>query len=144
MSKYRLLFLFIICSCTTDVAKQHVKVEPKVDGSLKIIGLDPAIIQAIVRDTMADKWQNLFPVYKIPKRLDSEDYQPPQPGNYTVAGDAILFAPDTPFVKGNSYYIRLYLYEEGTSMWDIISKKNKLGQYRYNDILFEPQYLKNK
>lgn len=144
MKKPWLFLLLMLWACSPDKGTQDIQLGLTGSGALKLTGLDIAIMHDIDRDTARDKWQNLFPVYRMPAPDDSNNYALPQPGAYTIAGNHVQFTPDTPFVKGTTYYVRFYLYNQGVSMWDVLTKKTRPGQYSYRDILFDPQYLKNK
>ena len=105
------------------------------DGSLKISGPDKLVLDEIQRDSAV--WQNLFSVYRMPADTDMKDFQRPQSGAYRLMGDTILFMPDTPFTKGQTYFLRCYQFGEGKSDWDIIKHKQKLGSQAYTDLTFK-------
>ena len=98
--------------------------------------MDIAIVQDISRDSIAD-WQSLAPIYRMPADTDMKDYQKPQPGKYNVTGSTVIFTPDTPFVKHQTYFLRLYQYGEGNNTWDYIKGNKKPGKPRFVDLIFK-------
>jgi hypothetical protein len=105
--------------------------------SLQFTGLDAAIIGEISRDSSIQVWQNLIPVYRMPADTDLKDYQPAQPGKYTVVDNAVVFTPDTPFAKNQSYFVRYYQYGAGHSIWEHISHHTKIDKQQYTDLIFK-------
>ena len=105
--------------------------------SLKIIGFDKAIIAEIGRDSSNDAWQALLPIYKMPADTGLKDYQDAQPGKYTIADSLVVFTPDTSFKKGQIYFLRYYLYQEGADVWQYIRDKKRPGSLSYKDLLFK-------
>ena len=105
--------------------------------SVKFKGLDYAIISEINRDSVPNGWENLLPVYRMPADTDMKDYQPVQHGVYKVKGSAVVFTPDTPFVKGRVYFMRYYQFGGSDNMWDFISGKKKLRGMRYIELIFK-------
>ena len=105
--------------------------------NLKISGLDYAIVQDINRDTTANVWQNLIQVYRMPADTDMKDYQPIQPGKYMVKDSAVVFIPDTPFDVHQTYFMRYYQYDKGSSAWDYIKNHQKPDKKQYQDLIFK-------
>lgn len=126
----------VLWGCSPDGGKTSVQIGLQVNGSLKITGPNPAILGEISRDSTPGIWQQLLPVYKMPADTELKDYQLPQPGTYRLSGDAVLFTPDTPFIKWKSYYLRYYRFGEGKSVFDIIKNKRRLGTQAYTDLVF--------
>jgi hypothetical protein len=136
--KKLVLLLLVCCSACRFNAKEapvYVKLINN-SRSVKFTGLDPAILGEIGRDTTKDLWENLLPVYHMPADTDLKDYLQPQPGKYIVADTAIVFTPDTPFVKGQTYYLRYYHFDEGKTVLDILKNKRTLGRQPYTDLVF--------
>ena len=104
------------------------------NSAIKLSGIDEAITGEIARDSTAGIWEKLLPVYKMPKDTDLKNYQPVQPGRYKVKAGSVVFTPDTPFVKGQLYFMRYYHFE-GSSIWDYIKGKKRLGEAGYSDLL---------
>jgi hypothetical protein len=110
--------------------------------SLIIKGLDGEPIDALGNDsvtTTAD-WQTLIPIYKMPADTSLKDYQPMQPGQYAIGGennDEVIFKPDTPFSKGQTYFVRCYDFAQGSSLTDHILRHSKMGQHSYTDLIFK-------
>jgi len=105
--------------------------------TLKISGLDYAIIQDINRDTITNVWQNLIQIYRIPADTDMKDFQPIQPGKYMVKDSAVVFMPDTPFDAHQTYFMRYYQYDKGSTAWDYIKNHQKPGKKQYQDLIFK-------
>jgi hypothetical protein len=105
--------------------------------NLKITGIDYAIMQDINRDTTANIWQNLIQVYRMPADTDMKDFQPIQPGKYMVKDSAVVFIPDTPFNLHQTYFMRYYRYDKGSTAWDYIKNHQKPGKKQYQDLIFK-------
>ena len=103
---------------------------------LIITGLDYAAIAELRSDTTGTLWRNLVPVYKMPADTDMKDYLKAQPGKYVVEGTAVIFSPDTPFVKSQPYFIRYYQYNKGTNVLNAARSGQKLGTMPYTDLIF--------
>ena len=105
--------------------------------TLKITGLNNVIVQDINRDTTANKWQQLIPVYRMPVDTDMKDFQPIQPGKYLVKDSLIFFTPDTPFARQQTYFVRHYHYDEDRSVWSFIKGERHAGKINYTDLIFK-------
>jgi hypothetical protein len=46
------------------------------------------------------------------------------------------FTPDTPFIKGQTYFMRYYQFDGGIKPWDMMRGKKKLGSVNYQDLVF--------
>jgi len=137
--KKAILFLLIICcyACKSKTANT-IQISLADSGhTLKFNGLDPSIIGEISRDTAVNIWQSLIPVYKMPADTDMKDFQTAQPGKYLVSGSTVLFTPDTPFAKQQTYFIRYYRYADGNSLLDYLKKQKKLSVPQYTDLPFK-------
>jgi hypothetical protein len=131
-----LLFLFCLgCAHQSKQAAVHIRLINN-NQSIKFTGLDYAIMSEINRDSVTDIWENLLPVYKMPADTDLKDYQPVQHGLYKLTDSAIVFTPDTPFVKNRTYFMRYYQFDGGVNVWDFIKGKKKLRGIRYVDLAF--------
>jgi hypothetical protein len=129
--------LSLLYSCSPTQPKITFKMSPQPNGTLKISGPDASILGEIQRDSIPGLWQSLIPVYRMPADTDLKDYQPPQPGIYSLQDSIVVFKPDTPFVKGRAYFIRYYHYDETKSIWDMVKNKQKLGSQPHNDLVFK-------
>ncbi len=107
------------------------------DHSVKIKGLEYAVIREINRDSVTDGWQNLLPVYRMPADTDMKDYQPVQHGQYRLKDSAVVFTPDTPFIKGTTYFVRYYQFGVNADGWDLIKSKKKPGSTHFIDLVFK-------
>jgi len=105
--------------------------------SVQFKGLDHAVMQEIARDSSANVWQNLVPVYRMPADTDLKNYQPVQPGAYRLKDSTLVFTPDTPFVKGQIYFVRNYLFGEGLSLKDYVKGANRPGKLHFTDLIFK-------
>ncbi|MDB5156818.1 MAG: hypothetical protein JWR50_1525 [Mucilaginibacter sp.] len=137
--KKQLIFIVLICfGCRhkQSVTPIHISL---IDNkqSLKIIGIDPVILNDIDRDTIKN-WQSLFAIYRLPADTDNKDYQPAQPGKYQLKDSAVVFTPDTSFIKQQAYFIRFYNYAGNKSIWDYVQGKTTKGQLHYTDLIFKP------
>jgi len=137
MKKIALALLVFCLACKFKAKEAPVSVELINNGqSVKFTGLDPGISGEIGRDSVPDIWQSLLPVYRLPADTDLKDFQQPQPGRYKLLDKAVVFTPDTPFVKGRAYYIRYYHFDEGKSVWDIVKNKRQMGSQPFTDLSF--------
>ncbi len=93
--------------------------------SIEFKGLEYAITGEINRDSVPGIWQGLIPVYRMPADTDMKDYQRPLPGQYRLKDSAVVFTPDTPFVKNQTYFLRYFEFGEGNSTWDFIKGKKR-------------------
>ncbi|MDB5136150.1 MAG: hypothetical protein JWP37_2753 [Mucilaginibacter sp.] len=139
MKNIVLFLVLIFClGCTHKPAKINVAISlADSNHSVKIKGFDKAVIADIGRDTANGIWQSLLPVYKMPADTDMKDYQNAQPGNYRVADSVVVFTPDTPFRKGQVYFLRFYQHTEGVNAWQYIKDKKRPGSLSYTDLTFK-------
>ncbi|MDP9048657.1 MAG: hypothetical protein M3N14_11005 [Bacteroidota bacterium] len=136
----RIVFIaFLLClGCSHKQNVLPVKADLVDNGrSVKFSGLDYAIVSEINRDSTAGLWQGLIPVYRMPADTDVKDYQPVQPGKYRLRDRAVVFTPDTPFVKNQTYFMRYYKFDGGEDVWDLVKGKKKLGRPHYIDLIFK-------
>jgi hypothetical protein len=130
--------LLLFCFACTSKPKAPVVYISLADSnrSVKFKGLDYAIVSEINRDPIPGIWENLLPVYRMPADTDLKNYQPVQHGLYTLKDSAVVFTPDTPFVKGQTYFIRYYQFK-GENIWDYIKGKKRLGAVGYSDLVIK-------
>jgi hypothetical protein len=129
-----LLFLLLCIGCSQKQKQPVVRIKlVNNDQSVMFKGLDYAIISEINRDSVADIWERLLPVYKMPADTDMKNYQPLQPGKYLLKDSAVVFTPDTPFVKTQHYFIRYYQFGNGITAEDFITGKKVSGRTPYID-----------
>ena len=137
--KRKFLFFLLLCFGCTHPAKTpvvHISLTDN-DSAVKFMGLDASIMGEIGRDTAANVWQNLLPVYRMPADTDMKDYQPIQHGRYQLKDSSVVFTPDTPFTKGHTYFMRYYKFAGGDDTWEIIKGKKKLRGLKYVDVVFK-------
>ncbi|MFD0795559.1 hypothetical protein ACFQZX_18195 [Mucilaginibacter litoreus] len=106
--------------------------------SLQFNGLDKLIINEISRDSDNAVWQSLVAVYAMPADTDLKNYQPVQPGKYAVQDSTVIFTPDTPFVKGKTYFVRKYRLGKGISLAEYIKGQARVGNVQFIDLIFKP------
>jgi len=137
MKKISGLLLVLCFACTPGPYAPPVKVSlTDSGGSVKFSGLDNAIIGEISRDSSKGLWQALIPVFRMPADTDLKNYQPVQSGTYRLKDKTIVFTPDTPFVKGRTYFMRYYHFGGTDNMWDYVRGKSKLGRIPHTDLVF--------
>jgi len=137
MKKLILLLLLIFVGCKSKPSVNAIHISLIDNGKqLKVSGLDYAIAQDINRDTTANIWQNLIQIYRMPADTDLKDYQPIQPGKYLVKDSDLVFTPDTPFNPHQTYFMRYYQYDKGSTAWDYIKNHQKPGKKQYRDLIF--------
>ena len=139
MNKLVILLLLCLAACTPAKHPAAMKVSlVNDDKSVQFRGLDYAVMQDIGRDTNKDVWQSLVPVYRMPADTDMKNYQPEQPGQYQLKDNVVIFTPDTPFVKGQTYFVRNYRLGEGAALIDYIKSRSQPGKVRFIDLIFKP------
>lgn len=139
MNKFLIVITFLIAGCTPVKHPAGVEVSLTNSGqSVQFKGLDYVVMQDIARDTNKDVWQSLVPVYRMPADTDMKSYQPVQPGRYLLKDSTVIFTPDTPFVKGQTYFARNYRLGEGAALIDYIKSRSQPGKVRFIDLIFKP------
>jgi hypothetical protein len=137
MKRPVLLLLLTLIGCTSRAPELQVSVKlSDSNHSIHIMGFDKAIIDDIGRDTTIGVWQSLLPVYKMPADTDMKDFQRAQPGKYSVRGSAVIFTPDTPFRKGQAYFLRCFDHAGVKSAWQLVRSGKRPGASKYRDMLF--------
>lgn len=138
MNKLLILLLLCLAACTPAKHPAAVSISLINNGqSVQFKGLDYVVIQDIGRDTNKDVWQSLVPVYRMPADTDMKSYQPVQPGHYQLKDSVVVFTPDTPFVKGQTYFVRNYRLGEGAALIDYIKSRSQPGKVRFIDLIFK-------
>ncbi len=138
MNKYLIIIVLLIAGCTPVKHPAAVQVSLVNNGqSVQFKGVDYAVMQDIARDTNKDVWQSLVPVYRMPADTDMKNYQPVQPGRYLLKDSVVIFTPDTPFVKGQTYFVRNYRLGEGAALIDYIKSRSQPGKVRFIDLIFK-------
>lgn len=138
MKKSILFLLLILMGCKLKPAANTIHIILiDSDKHVKITGMDFAIMQEISRDTTTNIWQNLIQVYRMPADTEMKDFQPIQPGKYMVKDSAVVFIPDTPFRPHQTYFMRYYQYDKGSTAWDYIKNHQKPGKKQYRDLIFK-------
>jgi hypothetical protein len=137
--KPTLMFMLLLClSCTYKTQQAKIQITlTDMRKNLKISGMDYAVMQDINRDTTVNIWQNLIQVYRMPADTDLKDYQPIQPGKYMVQDSAVIFIPDTPFNLHQTYFMRYYQYDKGSTAWAYIKNHQKPGKKQYLELIFK-------
>ena len=137
MKKLAYLVIVMLAACTHRSAAPVIHIAITPGKTLKFTGLNEAVLNDIARDSDAAVWQIFLPVYKMPADTDMKSYQPLQPGRYAVMGNTIIFTPDTPFVKGQPYFVRYVLAGEGITITDYLKSRVKPGRPRFTDLIFK-------
>ncbi len=128
--------LFFGCASKPKTPPVHISLINN-NRSVKFKGLDYAVIREIDRDSVFGTWENLLPVFRMPADTDLKNYQPVQPGSYQLKDSTVVFTPDTPFTKGQIYFVRHFEFDKGDNIWDYIKGKKKLGKIPYTDLIFK-------
>ncbi len=130
--------LLLTLACTPAKHPAAVKLSLINNGqSIQFKGLDYVVMQDIARDSDKNVWQNLVPVYRMPADTDMKNYQPVQPGRYQLKDSAVVFTPDTPFIKGQTYFVRNYRLGEGATLMDYIKGHSQPGKVHFIDLIFK-------
>lgn len=139
MKKIFYILPFLIAfACTPTKHPAAVQLSVIDNGqSIQFKGLDYVVMQDIARDSDKNVWQNLVPVYRMPADTDLKNYQPVQPGRYRLKDSAVVFTPDTPFVKGQVYFARNYRLGEGATLIDYVKSHSQPGKVHFIDLIFK-------
>jgi hypothetical protein len=120
------------------VKSPNVTISKTPNNTIKFSGLDLTMIQALGSDSASTSaWQSLIPVYKMPADTDLKDYQPVQPGKYAVQDSSVIFTPDTPLQKGQTYFVRYYHFAQGSTLWQHIKDRRKMSSEPYTDLILK-------
>ena len=136
----KLYYLLITLSLGCKPAKKADVVKISLTNnhrSLQIKGFDYLVMQEIARDSVKDIWLSLVPVYRMPGDTDMKNYQPEQPGKYAIIDSAVVFTPDTPFIKGQVYFLRNYHLGQGATLADYIKGRMQPGKTQFTDLIFK-------
>lgn len=140
MKKCIFILLLTLFGCVSKPSNANITIGLTDNNrTLTIKGIGNDIAQEIANDSSNNIWQSLIPVYRMPADTDMKDFQKAQPGKYVVKTNAIIFIPDTPFVKQAAYFVRYYQYNTNNSALDYIRHRAKLGKTPYTDLIFKPQ-----
>ncbi|MDB5087994.1 MAG: hypothetical protein JWR09_1988 [Mucilaginibacter sp.] len=134
-SAWVLLLFCFACTSKPKAPVVHISLTDS-NRSVKFKGLDYAIVSEIGRDSIPGMWESLLPVYRMPADTDLKNYQPVQHGRYTLKDSAVIFTPDTAFIKGQTYFMRYYQFK-GENVWDYIKGKKRLGTVGYSDLVIK-------
>ncbi|MBK0380313.1 hypothetical protein [Mucilaginibacter segetis] len=138
MNKFLILIVLLGLGCTSSKKQPVIHIGLINKGqSLQFTGLDKAVMQEIARDSSDEVWQSFIPVYRMPADTDMKTYQPVQPGNYRLNDSAVVFTPDTPFVKKQEYFVRYYLLGEGLGLSDYLKGSASPGKTHFIDLIFK-------
>lgn len=138
MKQYLWILIFFCLGCRNEPSYPNIRIRLVDDNhSLQITGIDSIILNDIDRDT-AKNWQSLFAISRLPADTDLKDYQPTQPGKYRVSKGAVIFTPDTSFVKQQAYFLRYYRHGTDKDVWDYVRGHTRPGQLHYTDLIFKP------
>lgn len=130
--------LILFYSCKPAPRSSTVTITKTANNAVKLSGLDLTTIQALGSDSaFLSAWQSFIPVYKMPADTDLKDFQPVQPGKYVVLDSLVIFTPDTPLQKGQTYFARYYQFDKG-SLWNQVKDRQKLTHRPYTDLVLKP------
>jgi hypothetical protein len=133
-SVWFLMLFYVACTSKPKAPSVHISLVNN-NKSLEFKGLDYAVISEINRDS--DAWPGLLPVYRMPADTGMKNYQPVQPGVYQLKDSAIIFTPDTPFLKGQTYFLRFYKFGGNSGAFDFIKGRKKVDDAHYVDLIFK-------
>lgn len=136
----KLVILLLLCFVACTPARHPAAVQVSLINnkqSIQFKGLDYAVMQDIGRDTDKNVWQSLVPVFRMPADTDLKNYQSVQPGRYQLKDSVVVFTPDTPFVQGQTYFVRNYRLGEGAMLIDYIKGRSQPGKVHFIDLIFK-------
>ena len=107
-------------------------------NSIKVTGVPNITLRGMERDSMPiQAWQSLLQVYRMPADTEMKNYQPITPGNYRVSANAVVFTPDTAFLKGHTYFARYFHYDKAITAMDLVLQRRTLGRGTYIELVFK-------
>lgn len=136
----KLIFLLTLLFSACSPPEQRVNISIALinnNQSLQFKGLDPSIMGEINRDSSGQGWLGLIPVYRMPADTNMKSFQPEQPGKYRMANSTVVFTPDTPFVKGQAYFVRWHHVDDNAKPSDFLKGNRQLGRTRFTDLIFK-------
>ncbi len=100
------VFSFLLASCTSTNTKP-VSVNFNTDSSKIVISNINAVALLQIKSNINSyaSYQNLVTVLQIPPQNDTISLEKECPGKLSLNNTALIFTPNTPFVKGNTYLI---------------------------------------
>ncbi|MCJ8211952.1 hypothetical protein MUY27_19695 [Mucilaginibacter sp. RS28] len=139
MKKYLWLLFMVCCGCGLKKAPSALNASVVNTHTVIISFGDKNQLSDFKQDAFSNEsWQKLLPVYKMPADTDMKDFQEPQPGKYLLRDNAVVFTPDTPLVKGQRYFVRLYQFADQESAFDILKTRWKGRRPQYAEKTFRP------
>jgi len=137
MKKITLFLIIIFCLGCARPSKINIAITlTDSNRSIQISGFDKEVIDDIAQNSADSAWQALLPVYKMPADTDMKDFQNAQPGSYRVKDSLVIFTPDTPFRKGQVYFVRSFDYNQAKNAWEFVREKKQKGSIGHKDLLF--------
>jgi hypothetical protein len=114
MFKYKLPILFVLISlifaCTS---KEHALLSIRFSADSSTIlfsNIQPASILQLKSNIKTDTmYQKIVSVLETPSDDDSTSMERIWSGRLSMQGDALVFTPDSPFVKGKTYLVETQL-----------------------------------
>jgi hypothetical protein len=111
---YLCFLLFVFFSCqnkSANILKDEIKIGISKDSSSLIFSnIDDYILKDLSADTLSDSmWVKTIAIFPKSVDEDLQDLEKPIVGKYAVANKNIVFTPNSPFKKGKSYLVELYL-----------------------------------
>jgi hypothetical protein len=138
IKKWMFIILLVALGCTKPEPSKVIVNFSGINNAVTFKGLDAAIINQLARDSVnMTSWQALLPVYIMPADTDLKDFQPPQPGLYTVKDSLVIFEPDTPLTRGRAYFARCYDYNKDRGLLDMIKTRQKPGTSHFTEVIFK-------
>ncbi|OCX50939.1 hypothetical protein BEL04_19660 [Mucilaginibacter sp. PPCGB 2223] len=142
MRRGYLVFLVMAClSCRSASVTEadHSRIGLSRDSQTVILGgLDYAVLQELKKDSLtAEGFRQLLAVYRMPADTDMKDYQNEQPGIYQITDSLIIFKPDTPFKKHQTYFARFYGHSTENTPARLAQGKGNLKAPKYTEEVFK-------
>lgn len=139
MNKSACLLFFICLGCAKKPGQPALEVSVVNANTITIQNTDDNLLANTSQDTIPNQqWQALLPVYRMPADTDMKDYQNPQPGKYAIKNNAVIFAADTPFKKGQTYFARFYHFQDDSNSWTLLKGDWKQHTSQYRECVFTP------
>jgi len=136
--KWWLFLLAFLFGCTNHSTTNNISVSLiNTNHSVQIAGFDKEVINDIAQNSADSAWQALLPVYKMPVDTDMKDFQTAQPGKYSIKDSVVIFTPDTPFRKGQVYFLRSFDYNQAKDAWAFVRAQKQKGSIGHKDLLFK-------
>ena len=103
-----------------------------------VSGIDYSVLQEFKKDSPTTAgFRQILAIYRMPADTDMKDYQNEQSGVYSITDSLIIFKPDTPFKRHQTYFARFYGHSLGNTPADLAQGKGNLKAPKFTETTFK-------